>query len=286
MSFRKLKKSWLEILLITPLLIYILGFTLAPVIYAVYMSFQDKFTLHFPTLVNYKYIFTHFQFKEAFFNTCFVAGVGITLELTIGLLVALILYRNFKGRGIFRAIMLLPLGVPTVVAATNMRYIFDTSGYLNSFLLKLGVVEHAVDWAGGGIKTLMTIVVADMWKVTPLVMLILLAGLETIPEQLYEAARIDGAGAWKRFKHITLPLLKPAITMALVIRGIDIFRIFDLPLILVGRHTRVLSTYAYFEYYDYANPYTSSAGATILMVMILLTIIAYLKMTGTKEVQY
>lgn len=286
MSFEKLKKNWFEILLITPLVVYILGFTLAPVIYAIYMSFQDKFTLHFPTLENYKYIFSHFQFKEAFLNTCFVTGVGITLELTIGLLVALILYRNFKGRGIFRAIMLLPLGVPTVVAATNMRYIFDTSGYLNSFLLKLGIIEHAVDWAGGGIRTLMTIVIADMWKVTPLVMLILLAGLETIPDELYEAAQIDGATAWKRFKHITLPLLKPAITMALVIRGIDIFRIFDLPLILVGRYTRVLSTYAYFEYYDYANPYTSSAGATILMVMILATIVAYLKITGTKEVQY
>ena len=148
MSFRRLRKTSFELLLIAPLMVYILGFTLIPVLYAIYMSFQDKFTLHFPTLENYRYTFTHFQFKEAFFNTCFITGVGLTLELTVGLLIALTLCRKFKGRAIFRAVMLIPLGVPTVVSAINMRYIFDTSGYLNSFLLRLGIIEHSIDWAG------------------------------------------------------------------------------------------------------------------------------------------
>ncbi|MFQ5881022.1 MAG: carbohydrate ABC transporter permease [Candidatus Methylomirabilales bacterium] len=276
----------IEGLFLAPLTLYILGLTVSPVFYTIVLSFQDRVTGSFPTLANYQAVVEHFQFWEAVYNTLFITAVGLSLELCLGLSMALCLSVPFRGRGLARALMLIPLGVPTIVSAANMRYIFGTVGYLNEVLYRLGLLETPIDWASGGARTLMTVVVADMWKVTPLVMLILLAGLESIPGELYEAAVTDGAGPWHRFRHVTLPLLKPSITAALIIRGIDAFRIFALPLTLVGRTTPVFSTYAYFEYVEYQNPYTSAASATLLLVMILATILAYLKITGTEEVIY
>ncbi|MBW2121947.1 MAG: sugar ABC transporter permease [Deltaproteobacteria bacterium] len=266
-----------------PLVGYIILLTVVPVFYALYLSLVDpasgKLTLH-----HYGEIVFHFQFRQALFNTLFITFVGLFLELCLAMVMALTLSRNFTGRGVLRAILLVSLGVPTIVAAANMRYIFDTTGLLNEVLLRLGILRVPYDWARGGIPTLMTIIAADMWKVTPLVMLILLAGIEAIPKELYESARIDGAGPWKEFWRITLPLLRPSITIALVIRGIDAFRIFELPLVLVGRTEPVMSTYAYFEYFEADNPNTSAAAGTILLIMILVTVIGYLRIMGTREV--
>lgn len=280
-----LRKKKLELVFVTPLVLYIFGFTLFPVLNAIYMSFQQKSTLHFPTLENYSYIITHFRFKDAFLNTLFITGVGLTLELTVGLLIAMMLARKFRGRGIFRAIMLLPLGVPTIVSAANMTYIFAPhAGYLNEILYQLQIIREPIFWIPSeGLITLMAIVLADMWKVTPLVWLMLLAGLEAIPEDLHKAAKIDGASPWQEFRHVTLPLLKPFVTMAIILRGIDAFRIFELPLALSGRGTPVISTYVYFEYREYQNPYTSSAAATILMLMILIFAIVYLRVVRIEE---
>lgn len=274
-----------EISLTVPLVGYIILLTIVPVFYAIYLSLIDPFS-NTLTLRHYREIISHFQFRQALFNTLFITFVGLFLELCLGMIMALILSQNFRGRGALRAILLISLGVPTIVAAANMRYIFDTSGLLNEILLWLGVLDVPHDWAQGGIPTLMTIIAADMWKVTPLVMLILLAGIEAIPQELYESARIDGASRWNEFWKITLPLLRPSITVALVIRGIDAFRIFELPLILVGRIEPVMSTYAYFEYFEAVNPNTSAAAGTILLIMILVTIIGYLRIMGSKEAVY
>ncbi|MCI0484090.1 MAG: sugar ABC transporter permease [candidate division NC10 bacterium] len=274
----------IDVLFLAPLTLYILGLTLWPVLSTMALSFQDRRSGSFPTLANYQAVVEHFEFWDALYNTLFISVVGLSLELCLGLVMALCLSVPFRGRGVARALMLIPLGVPTIVSAANMRYIFGTVGYLNETLHQLGLLEIPIDWTSGGARTLMAVVAADLWKVTPLVMLILLAGLESIPGELYEAAVTDGAGAWQRFRYVTLPLLKPAITAALIIRGIDAFRIFALPLTLVGRSTPVLSTYTYFEYVDYQNPYTSAASATILLVMILATTIAYLQIAGTEEV--
>ncbi|MCD6127646.1 MAG: sugar ABC transporter permease [Methanomicrobia archaeon] len=281
---KRISKNKFEIILILPLALFVFGFTIGPIIQAIMMSFEGIFGGNFPTLASYSYIVHHHYFKAALFNTIFITGVGLSLELIFGMILALILSEKFFGRGIFRAVMLLPLGIPTIVSASNMAFIFSTQGFLNELLYRIGLIEVPIDWRVGTIKPLMTIVVADMWKVTPLVMLILLAGLESIDKQLYEAAKVDGAGRWHRFRHITLPLLKPYITMALVIRGIDAFRIFELPLVMAGRHVPVMSSYAYFEYVERNNPYTSAAGATILLIMIIIAISVYLKAVGTEEV--
>jgi len=280
----KPSKRALNVLFLAPLTVYLLGLTLSPVAYTIVLSFQDRASQDFPSLANYRAVLGHFQFSRALLNTLVITALGLSLELLFGLAMALALASRFLGRGWVRALMLIPLGVPTIVSAANMRYVFGTVGYLNEFLYRMGLIELPVDWGDGGFKTLLTVVVADMWKVTPLVMLILLAGLEAIPGELYEAASTDGASQWQKFRYVTLPLLKSSITMALIIRGIDAFRIFALPLTLVGRSAPVLSTYAYFEYLDYNNPYTSAAGATLLLLMILTAVVAYLKIVGTEEV--
>ena len=283
--------SWLtkykfELLLISPLFLYILGFTFGPIIYTTLISFQDKFSLRLPTLENYKYILTHFQFTAALINTFAITLISLSGELLIGLFLAILLSKKFIGKGMLRALVLLPLGVPTLVAAANMRYIFDTQGYLNEILYQLNLFNAPIDWTGGRILTIFTLAVSDMWKVTPLIMLILLAGLESIPQQLYQAAEIDGASPWQQFKEITLPLLKPFITIALIIRGIDAFRLFELPLTLAGSRTSVLSTYTYFEYFQYNNPHTSAASSLILLIMILISVWVYLHSMGKTHTLY
>ena len=149
--------------------------------------------------------------------------------MALGLAAALALAERRRALGWVRVALLVPLGVPTIVAASAMRYIFGTVGYLNEVLYRLGVIDLPIDWTGSRWLAVVTVAVADAWKVTPLVMLILLAGLQAIPRQLYEAARTDGATPWQQFRRITLPLLRPAITMALIVRGVDAFRIFALP---------------------------------------------------------
>jgi trehalose transport system permease protein len=259
-----------------------LGFTLVPVLSTLTLSLRAR--EGGITLDHFRRIASQYQFGEAVANTVAITGIGLSLELVLGLSAALALTNRPAGRKMFQVLLLVPLGVPTIVAAAMMRTVFGTVGYLNEILLRLDVISRPVDWVGQRGLALLTVALADAWKVTPLMMLILLAGLHAIPGELYEAARADGASRWRQFSAITLPLLKPALTTALIIRGVDAFRIFALPLALAGRGLPVLSTYAYVEYLEYGNAYTSAASSVILLVMILLAVAAYLKLAGPEEV--
>jgi trehalose transport system permease protein len=265
-----------------PLAAYLSCLTVAPVASTLVMSATAPDIGI--TLEHFRRIVTDYQFGEAVINTLVITGIGLTLELLLGLGAALALAGRPVGRRIFSILLLVPLGVPTIVSAAVMRTVFGTVGYLNEALLRLGAIQAPVDWTGERWLALVTVAVADAWKVTPLILLILLAGLQAIPGELYEAARTDGASGWRQFFAITLPLLKPAVTMALIVRGVDAFRIFALPLALVGRGLPVLSTYAYVEYLEYGNPHTAAASSVILLVMILVTVLAYLKLAGPEEV--
>lgn len=293
--FRKRK---LELILIAPLFLYVFGVTLAPIFGSIYMSFEQRGGGGFPTLASYRRVVTSYEFVDSLFNTFFFTILSVSGEIIIGLGIAMIMAKRFRGRGIFRTIMILPLGMPVIVAAANMRYIFARSGYLNELLYRLGIYNliKPIDWLSTtdvliNIPHVWTVtpaffalVISDMWKVTPLVMLILLAGLESIPRELYEAAEVDGSSWWQRFKYITLPLLKPSITMAIVIRGVDAFRVFiQLRGLAIDEHVKVLSFYAYNRYV--ATDYQASgAASTILLLMILLAIVSYIMITGRREV--
>lgn len=289
-----IKKYYLEIILISPLALYILYFTLIPVLQTIKMGFTDDITGSL-SLKNYEYLFGREDFVQAFKNTFIIALLGLALQMTVGLILALMLKREFKGKGFFRSVILTPMGVPTLVSGVALLYIFDTQGYFNELLYRIteglkyiGIFPEAyrfipIDWASGGIRTILMIAFGDMWKVTPIVTLLLLAGLESIPTDVYEAAQIDGATKWQTFRHVTLPLLKPAITMAVILRSVDLFRIFELPMVLAGKTTPVLATYAYEEFRLYNNPNISGAVSTILLVIIFIFVVLYLKFVDKGE---
>jgi trehalose transport system permease protein len=273
------RRLWLGL---APLLLYLGAFTLVPVVSTLWLSVNLPDTGF--SLDAYRKIASHYQFVEAVGNTCMVTGLELTLEMSLGLALAVTLTGRHRAQGLVRVLLLLPLGVPTIVAASAMRYVFGTVGYVNEILYRLGLLTLPINWTGSRALAVLTVAVADAWKVTPLVMLILLAGLQTIPRDVYESARMDGAGAGQQFLYMTLPLLRPSITMALIVRGIDAFRIFALPLALAGRSLPVLSTYAYVEYLEYGNPHTASASSTILLLLILLAVGTYLRLAGSSEV--
>jgi trehalose transport system permease protein len=236
-----------------------------------------------PDLAKLPTLFRERVFHLALGNTLWLTGLGVSLQLLVGLGIAMTLHRLATGRVVVRTIVLTPLGVPTIVAAVMFTYLFGTTGYLNELLSRLGLIDTPIDWTQGGWRSLGVLLVADLWKVTPLMTLILLAGLETIPEAALEAAEVDGAVGWRRFWYITLPPLRPSQTMPLIIRAIDAFRTFELPLILTGRSTPLLGTLAYSEFYEYDNPFTSAAAATLLMGLIAVCLMSYLGLVARHD---
>jgi ABC-type sugar transport system permease subunit len=212
-----------------------------------------------------------YQFVSAFTNTIIVTFMSVSMELVLGLVVAMVMARPFRGRGIFRAIMLLPLGIPVVVAASNMRYIFLSSGYLNEALIDLSIMSQPIDWLNDPLA-LFTVAVSDMWKVTPLVMLILLAGLESIPSELYEAAEVDGASAWQTFWGVILPLLLPVIIIGILIRAMDSFKLFDIIYLVTGggpgNVTETISFYTYLQGFKFFSLGYTAAMAFLQLIVI------------------
>lgn len=270
---RWVRKFWLDIALVAPLVLYILFFMMIPVGQSIYLSLVHQGTREF-TLANYQDVINRSQFRDAVENTVGITVMGVTMEMVIGMIIALMLARGFRGRGLFRSIVLVPLGVPTLVAGAAMLYFVGFNGYLNEILLDLNIIDVPVYWQQSGVRGMFIIALADLWKTTPLVVLILLAGLEAIPGDVYEAAGIDGATGWQKFWHHTIPLLMPSITMALILRAIDAFRIFDVALVLAGQTIPVMSSFVYFDYRA-GSTNTAAAAAVILLLMIIVFVIAY-----------
>jgi ABC-type sugar transport system permease subunit len=173
------------------------------------------------------------RFREALVHTLLFTVASVTLELTLGCVLALAMNRAFRGRGLVRAAILVPWAIPTVVAALIWRFMFDgDSGIVNAALSSVGVTPPV--WFVDRLAAWVPVVLGDVWKETPFVALLLLAGLQGIDPSLYEAARIDGASAWRQFRYITLPLVKPALLVALIFRTRDAFRVFDLVYVMTG----------------------------------------------------
>jgi ABC-type sugar transport system permease subunit len=189
----------------------------------------------FVGLSNYATVAGDARFWGAIGHTAFFAFASIVLELALGLVLALAMNRTFRGRGVVRAAVLLPWAIPTVVAALLSRFMFESPwGVVDVLLTRAGLVSKPVVWLAGAHIAWVPLILADVWKTTPFVALLLLAGLQNIDRELYEAASIDGASAWWQLRRITLPLLKPAIVVALIFRTLDAFRVFDLVYVLTG----------------------------------------------------
>ena len=186
-------------------------------------------------LGNYFELVRDPRFWSALGHTVFFTAASVSLELALGLALALAMNSAFRARGVVRATSLLPWAIPTVVAALLWRFMFDSqAGIANAILVSLGVLNRPVVWFIDATTAWIPVILADVWKTTPFVALLLLAGLQNIDKSLYEAAEVDGASAWWRLWRITIPLLKPTILVALIFRTLDAFRVFDLVYALTG----------------------------------------------------
>jgi ABC-type sugar transport system permease subunit len=240
--------------LLVPALGSIGAVSIYPVLLGLWLSLRNT-TLASPDdaftgLDNYQRIVSDGQFWNAWTHTIQFTFASTFLETGIGLLMALVLTEKFAGRGIVRAAMLIPWAIPTVVTSKMFGWLFDGQhGIVNFLLRSFGIISGNVNWYGSPEFALPTIIIADVWKTTPFMALLLLAGLQTIPNSLLEAATIDGAGPWQRFWRIRLPLLAPTLLIAAMFRALDAFRIFDLVYVLTGGgpadSTEVLSTLTY-----------------------------------------
>jgi ABC-type sugar transport system permease subunit len=246
-----------------------------PVLLGLWLSLRDT-TLASPTdnfvgLGNYSQIFSDSQFWNAWIHTIQFTAASTSLETLFGLMMALILAEQFRGRGIVRAAMLVPWAIPTVVTSKMFGWLFDgQNGIVNYLLRVVGLIQHNIDWIGSPDFALSTIIIADVWKTTPFMALLLLAGLQTIPGSLAEASLIDGANAWQHFWYVKLPLLTPTLLIASMFRALDAFRIFDLVYVLTGGGpadaTEVLSTLTYKQLFSALRVGYGSALATMMFI--------------------
>ena len=227
-----------------------------------------SFDAHGPSLANYRALAGDPMFWRALTNNLIVPAGSLVLEFAIALGVALFLTSRRRPGAIVEIAAILPFAIPEIVMLALARYIFIPRGYLNGALMAARI--PALEWIRpGSVLALLTVIAVDAWHVTPVVMLILMAGLETIPPEVYEAARLDGAGPFATFRFITLPLLVPALVAALVVRGVDALRIFSTTLILTGAEgVPVLSSYSYQMWTDAQEPHVAMAASVILAGLI------------------
>ena len=277
-SVRQKKRKRAGYALTAPACLVLLVTFVIPLIYAFVISISDSDSvisnqIKIVGLENYIGVLGTERFQSAFFHTCFFVVTTIILEFIIGFAVALLLYREVKGSRVFRLIFAVPLMVAPVVSGLQWRWLFaDQYGIINHLLGLIGI--DAPMWFTQGNTAWVTVIVANLWLATPFVILVLLAGLGGLPEELNEAAAIDGAGRWQIFTRIILPQLKPTILVILVIRLTDAFRIYDLIYILTGGgpggSTEVLSTYIYKRIFTDWQFGQGSAAAFLVMLLICL----------------
>ncbi|MEU2711500.1 sugar ABC transporter permease [Streptomyces sp. NPDC007205] len=216
------------------------------------------------------------RFWNAFWNTTFFTVVTVGLETVIGVAMALIMHQAFRGRALVRAGILVPWAVPTAISGLLWRWIFNSNGVANAIL------GRQILWTTEGFHAKVAVIVAEVWKTAPFIGLLVLAGLQVIPKEVHEAARIDGAGALRRFWHVTLPLVKPALLVAVLFRCLDALRMFDLPYILVGAQKNSVETLSMLAQNEASNVRfgPASAYAVILFLYVLLIALAFVRLLG------
>jgi trehalose/maltose transport system permease protein len=214
---------------------------------------------------------------RAVVNTLLFALVSVSLEGVLGVAIALVLNAQFPGRGLVRAAVLVPWAVPTIVSAKMWSWMLnDQFGIVNEILLRIGAIQSPLAWTADPVLSMVTVVIVDVWKTTPFVTLLVLAALQMIPSSVYEAARVDGASKLQQFRYMTLPLIRPALWVALVFRALDALRVFDLVYVLTPNSpdTMSMSSYARQQAIEFQDLGYGSAAATLLFLVIALAIVA------------
>lgn len=231
--------------------------------------------------VRWRGVLVDADWWNAVWNTIRFSIVSVSLEAFFGLLVALVLNMEFKGRGLVRAAILIPWAIPTVVSARMWGWMLnDQFGVINHVMLGIGLIDRPIAWTASSDTAMMAVLIVDVWKTTPFMALLILAGLQMIPRDMYEAAKLDGVHPVKVFFRVTLPLLKPALMVAVIFRALDALRIFDLVYLLTPQSdaTVTMSVLSYREIQQFGDYGEGSAMSTLLFVIITLFVLLYIKL--------
>ncbi len=285
----------LALLFIVPSLVFVSVFTLYPIFESFRLSFY-RMILTLPWLgqkmvgwENYVDLWTDPVAWQALRTTLVFVGVTVPSELLLGLGMALVMNEAFRGRGVVRAIVLIPWAIPTVVSSQMWRFIFNDRYGLFNFVLFGGDTARYFAPLADPRFAMLAIMAAEIWKTAPFAALIILAGLQTISDEVYEAASIDGATSWQKFRHVTLPLLWPALLLALLFRTIDALRVFDLVFVMTqggpADATNVLQFYGYKKTFaEGMIGYGSTIAVTVFMISLILAL-AYLRALKSERLQ-
>jgi multiple sugar transport system permease protein len=274
--------------MVSPSLIVIAIVAAYPIFYAIWLSLH-QYSVRVQGLSrwvgvdNYLDALKSSAFWSAVKTTFIFTGISVSLELVIGMGMALLMHAAFRGRGVLRAVVLVPWAVLTVGTAIMWRSIVEPDlGFLNQVLRALHLPGGNTVWLGQNGYALAVMIFADVWKTAPFMALLILAGLQVIPGDVYEAAKVDGATAWQRFVRITLPLLRPAILVALIFRTLDALRIFDLPFVLTqgANGTTSLSLYAYQQLVNNGLIGPGSALAVLTFIIVMAVSFLYIWLVG------
>lgn len=279
-------------LLVAPSLIIVAGVALYPLFQTFRLSFTNaRFGSPRPESYvgfdNYTRLLTDNVFISAFGHTIVFTIASVAIETVLGIIVALVINSQFAGRGVIRTSMLIPWAIPTVVSSQLWRFMYnDVNGVVNDLLVnRLNILESKVAWIANASTALPAIIAVDVWKTTPFMALLILAGLQIIPGDVYEAAKVDGASPWQQFWQITLPLLRPALLVALIFRTLDAFRVFDVVYVLKGSalDTITLAIYARQTMIDEQWLGRGAAASVVIFLAIGLMVIGYTRIVRVEE---
>jgi len=283
----------LALLLIFPAVLLIFGVLIFPMFISLGMSFTGlKLTVpssnYFIGLQNYIKALGNPAFWAAFRRTGYFALITVGVEVTLGLAIALLLNQKFVGRRFVRGLVMLPWALPYVVCAMMWKWIFDANyGALNALLTQMGLLDNYIIWLGRPSTAMHAVILANIWKETPVAIILILAGLQSIPKELYEASRVAGATWWQQFKFITLPILKPVLLMTIMLKIIWALKEFDLIYVMTrggpANATNLLSFHIYQNTFKFLKFGYGSALAYILAITSVLIALVYLKVNKSSE---
>lgn len=285
------RTAWL---LLMPMISIMVLVTAFPLLNTLWLAFTDAgltgqgYVWQWVGLENFAYILDDSDFRAAVGRTAYFTVLSVSAEVVLGVLVALLLNQDFRGRTLVRALLILPWALPTIVNAVMWRLIYNPEyGSLNALLTQVGLLDAYRSWLGDPATAMNMVILADIWKNYPLIALIALAGLQTVPKDLYEAAIMDGANAWTRFWKITLPGIMGSLSVAMVLRAIEAFKVFDIFYVMTrggpADSTKTVSFFVYQESFTYLRAGSGAAYALTVTAMSALMIAVYVVMLVRRE---
>lgn len=286
------RREQLGWLLVLPSVLVVAVVALYPLLRTFQLSFTNQRlsstrAVRFVGFENYTFLLSDSTFLRSISNTVIFSLSSVCLETILGLIIALVIHSNFKGRGLLRTAMLIPWAIPTAVSSQMWAWMYnDVYGVVNDILVtRLHLLNDKVAWLASPSLALPAIVSVDVWKTTPFMALLILAGLQVIPEDIYEAATVDGASRWQQFWTMTMPLLRPALLVALIFRSLDALRVFDIIYIMKGTATETVSmaVLARQTLIDLGQIGAGSALSVIIFLILAVFVVAYTRFMKVEE---